>query len=48
MHGIFDIRQMVICTVEPLVSEPSLVEVRIVIGNLECNKSAATIIFRSN
>jgi hypothetical protein len=33
IHGVYDVRQMDIQTAEPLVPEPSLVEVEIAIGN---------------
>jgi hypothetical protein len=35
VHGVPDVRQMGIQTAEPLVSEPSLVEVEIAIGKLK-------------
>jgi hypothetical protein len=34
VHGVHDVRQMDIHTAEPLIPEPSLVEVEIAIGNL--------------
>jgi hypothetical protein len=39
VHGGHDVRQMDIHTAEPLVPEPSLVEVEIVIGKLKSYKS---------
>jgi hypothetical protein len=42
VHGVHDIRQMDIHTAEPLVSEPSLVEVEIVTGKLKSYKSPGT------
>jgi hypothetical protein len=42
LHGVHDIRQMDIHTVEPLVPEPSLVEVEIAIGKLKSYKSPGT------
>jgi hypothetical protein len=41
-HGVHDVRQMDIHTAEPLVPEPSLVEVEIVIGKLKSYKSPGT------
>jgi hypothetical protein len=41
-HGVHDVRQMDIHTAEPLVPEPSLVEVEIAIGKLKCYKSPGT------
>jgi hypothetical protein len=41
-HGVHDVRQMDIHTVEPLVPEPSLVEVEIAIGKLKSYKSPGT------
>jgi hypothetical protein len=41
-HGIYDVRQMDIHTAEPLVPEPSLVEVEITVGKLESYKSPGT------
>jgi hypothetical protein len=48
VHGIHDVRQMDIHTAEPLVPEPSLVEVEIAIGKLKSYKSQVLIIFRLN
>jgi hypothetical protein len=42
VHGVHDVRQMDIHTAEPLVSEPSLVEVEIAIGKLRSYKSPGT------
>jgi hypothetical protein len=42
IHGIHDVRQMDIHTAEPLVPEPSLVEVEIAIGKLKSYKSPGT------
>jgi hypothetical protein len=42
VHGIHDVRQMDIHTAEPLVPEPSLVEVEIAIGKLRSYKSPGT------
>jgi hypothetical protein len=42
VHGVHDVRQMDIHTVEPLVPEPSLVEVEIAIGKLKSYKSPGT------
>jgi hypothetical protein len=42
VHGIHDVRQMDICTAEPLVPEPSLVKVEIAIGKLKSYKSPVT------
>jgi hypothetical protein len=39
VHGVHDVRQMDIHTAEPLVPEPSLVEVEIAIGKLKSYKS---------
>jgi hypothetical protein len=39
VHGFHDVRQMDIHTAEPLVPEPSLVDVEIAIGNLKSYKS---------
>jgi hypothetical protein len=39
VHGVHDVRQMDLHTAEPLVPEPSLVEVEIAIGKLESYKS---------
>jgi hypothetical protein len=39
VHGVHDVRQMDIQTAEPLVPEPSLVEVEIAIGKLKSYKS---------
>jgi hypothetical protein len=42
VHGIYDVRQMDIHMAEPLVPEPSLVEVEIAIGKLKSYKSPGT------
>jgi hypothetical protein len=42
VHGVHDVRQMDIHTAEPLVPEPSLVEVEIAIGKLKRYKSPGT------
>jgi hypothetical protein len=42
IHGVHNIRQMNIRTAEPLVPEPSLVEVEIAIGKLKSYKSPGT------
>jgi hypothetical protein len=42
VHGVHDVRQMDIHTAEPLVPEPSLVEVKIAIGKLKSYKSPGT------
>jgi hypothetical protein len=42
IHGVHDVRQMDIHTAEPLVPEPSLVEVEIAIGKLKSYKSRGT------
>jgi hypothetical protein len=42
VHGVHDVRQMDIHTAEPLVAEPSLVEVEIAIGKLKSYKSPGT------
>jgi hypothetical protein len=42
VHGVHDVRQMDIHTAEPLVVEPSLVEVEIAIGKLKSYKSPGT------
>jgi len=42
VHGVHDVRQMDIHTVEPLVPEPSLVEVEIATGKLRSYKSSGT------
>jgi hypothetical protein len=42
IHGVHDVRQMDIRTAEPLVPEPSLVEVEIAIGKLKSYKSPGT------
>jgi hypothetical protein len=42
VHGVHDVSQMDIHTAEPLVSEPSLVEVEIAIGKLKSYKSPGT------
>jgi hypothetical protein len=41
-HGVHDVRQMDIHTAEPLIAEPSLVEVEIAIGKLKSYKSPGT------
>jgi hypothetical protein len=46
VHGFHDVRQMDIHTAEPLVPEPSLVEVEIAIGKLKSYKSRVLIRFR--
>jgi hypothetical protein len=42
VHGVHDVRQMGIHKAEPLVPEPSLVEVEIAIGKLKSYKSPGT------
>jgi hypothetical protein len=42
VHGVHDVRQMDIHTAEPLVPEPSLVEVEIAVGKLKSYKSPGT------
>jgi hypothetical protein len=42
VHGVRDVRQMDIHTAEPLVPEPSLIEVEIAIGKLKSYKSPGT------
>jgi hypothetical protein len=42
VHGVHDVRQMDIHTAEPLVPDPSLVEVEIAIGKLKSYKSPGT------
>jgi hypothetical protein len=42
VHGVHNVRQMDIHTAEPLVPEPSLVEVEIAIGKLKSYKSPGT------
>jgi hypothetical protein len=42
VHGVHDFRQMDIHTAEPLVPEPSLVEVEIAVGKLKSYKSLGT------
>jgi hypothetical protein len=42
VYGLHDVRQMDIHTAEPLVPEPSLVEVEIAIGKLKSYKSPGT------
>jgi hypothetical protein len=42
VHGVHDVRQMDIHTAEPLIPEPSLVEVEIAIGKLKSYKSPGT------
>jgi hypothetical protein len=42
IHGVHDVRQMDIHTAEPLVPEPSLVEVKIATGKLTRYKSLGT------
>jgi hypothetical protein len=42
VHGFHDVRQMDMHTAEPLVPEPSLVEVEIAIGKLKSYKSPGT------
>jgi hypothetical protein len=42
VHGVHDVRQMDIHTVEPLVPEPNFVKVEIAIGKLKRYKSSGT------
>jgi hypothetical protein len=42
IHGVHDVRQMDIHTAEPLVPEPSLIDVEIAIGKLKSYKSTGT------
>jgi len=42
VHGVHDVRQIVIPTAEPLVPERSLVEIEIAIGKLKRYKSLGT------
>jgi hypothetical protein len=42
VHGVHDVRQKDVHTAEPLVPEPSLVEVEIIIGTLKSYKSPGT------
>jgi hypothetical protein len=42
VHGVYDVRQLDIHMAEALVPEPSLVEVEIGIGKLNCYKSSGT------
>jgi hypothetical protein len=42
VHGVHDVRQMNMHTAEPLVPEPSLVEVEIAVGKLKSYKSPGT------
>jgi hypothetical protein len=42
VHGVHDVRQMDIHTAEPLVPEPSLVEMEVAIGKLNMYKSLGT------
>jgi hypothetical protein len=42
VHGVHDVRQMVVHTAEPLVPEPSLLEMEIAIGKLKSCKSPCT------
>jgi hypothetical protein len=42
VHGVHDVRQMVIHMAEPLLPEPSLVEVEIAIGKFKSYKSPGT------
>jgi hypothetical protein len=42
VHGVYDVRQVDIHTAEPLVPEPSLVEVEVAIGKLKSYKSPGT------
>jgi hypothetical protein len=42
IHGVHDVRQMDIHTAEPLVPEPSLVEVELATGKLKSYKSPGT------
>ena len=39
MCGVYDVRQMDICTTEPLLPEPSAFEVELAIEKLKCHKS---------
>jgi hypothetical protein len=48
VHWVHDVRQMDIQTADPLVPEPSLVEVEIAIGKLKSYKSQILIRFRPN
>jgi hypothetical protein len=48
VHGVHDVRQMDIHTAEPLVPEPSLVEVEIATGKLKSYRSQVLIRFRQN
>jgi hypothetical protein len=43
VYGVHDVRQMDIHTAEPLVPEPSLIEVEIAIGKLKSYKSSGTV-----
>jgi hypothetical protein len=42
VHGVHDVRQLDIHTAEPLVPEPSLVEVEIAVGKSKSYKSPGT------
>jgi hypothetical protein len=42
MHGVHDVRKMDIHTPEPLVQEPTLVEMEIAVGKLKSYKSPTT------
>jgi hypothetical protein len=46
VHGVHNVRPMDIHTAEPLVPEPSLVEVEIVTGKLKTYKFLALVRFR--
>jgi hypothetical protein len=48
VHGVHDIRQMDIHTAEPLVPEPSLVEVKIAIGKSKFINPRVMIRFQPN
>jgi hypothetical protein len=48
VHGVHDVRQLDIHTAEPLVPEPSLVEVEIAIGKLKAINPRVLIRFRPN
>jgi hypothetical protein len=48
VHGVHNVRQMHIHTAEPLVPEPSLVEVEIAIGKLKVINPQVLIRFRPN
>jgi hypothetical protein len=48
VYGVYDVRQMDIQMAEPLVPEPSLVEVEIAIGKLKVINPQVLIRFRPN